>query len=611
MISDNVKKRLAELPSNPGVYLMKDGQDKVIYIGKARSLRSRVRSYFNSDTNKTHRAALLLQPIVRDIDWHITDSEMEALVLEANLIQKHKPKYNVRQKDDKHYPYIMITTREPFPRVIVVRKVKKDGNRYFGPFTNVRGMRAFIKQIPKLFKIRDCNLKLPSQTVERACLNYQIGRCDAPCVDKCTQEEYRVQVDQLIRFMEGKRKDIIRELENQMLVKSEELNFEEAAKIRDRVSAMKSILERQKMDLSDSKASMDIIGVARDHNQGCAVISMVREGLLIDRKYFPLDCPDDTELGELTISFMMSYYKDSADLPNEVITANAPDDENDLKLLSDFLTEQKGRKVVIKIPQRGEKNSMLNLTTKNAEMLLVEQMARSKSYSDIEESIFELQKILSLPVAPHRIEGFDISHLGGTLTVASMVSFMDGRPDKKEYRHFRIKTVSGIDDFASMNEVVGRRYTRLVDENKPLPDLILIDGGKGQVSSAMKIIRELGLTKIPLIGLAKREEEIILPGEKESIILSRRSSALKLIQRVRNESHRFAITFQRESRKKMLKVEWLDIPGIGADSRKKILKLFKTPQEVLEADDKVLLSLLGKMRAGILVEALRLLQANK
>jgi excinuclease ABC subunit C len=601
-MTDFLQKRLAELPVSPGVYFMKNAADEIIYIGKAKNLRSRVRSYFNNDAHKGHRAAMLLKPLVANIEWLITDTDTEALVVEATLIQKHKPRYNVRQKDDKHYPYIMVTTSEPFPRVMVVRKVRNDKNTYFGPFTDVRGMRRFIRNFPKWFKIRECNYKIPGCNLERPCLAYQIGRCDAPCVDYCTQQEYAVQVQQLLQFLEGKRKDLIPQMQQQMQQKAAELDFEEAGRIRDRIEGLRAVLEKQKVDWSDAGVSMDIIGLAQHDTQACGVVVMMREGLLMDRRYFPMDCSPESEYSEIVHSLIGFVYKQNTDIPDEIVLAQLPTDH---QLLQEYLHTAKGKKVQLVVPQKGEKMKMLSLANRNAEMLLVEQTARAKSYSDIENSVFVLQRELGLSQTPHRIECFDISHLGGTLTVASMVSFYDGKPDKKEYRHFRIQSHDRNDDFASMYEVVLRRYSRLLKEHATLPNLILIDGGKGQVNAAKDALSTLGIGNHPIIGLAKREEEIILPGQKQSVLLNRRSPALKLLQHLRNEAHRFAITFQRESRKVHLQVDWLQIPGIGTESRKKIVQLFKSPQQVLQADRQVLYKLLGQSKTDLLINALQ------
>jgi len=603
-----IKARLKELPESPGVYLMKDAQGEIIYIGKARVLKNRVRSYFNKTASNTHRAASLLRPLVADIEWVITETEMDALVLEATLIPRHKPRFNVRQKDDKHYPYIMVTVKEDFPRVKVVRRVRNDGNRYFGPYTNVRGMRRLLELFPKWFQIRECDLKLPERKLDRPCINYEIGRCDAPCTDFVSSADYKVKVDRVLRFLQGRRGDIIREMQEQMQQKANEKKFEEAAKLRDQILAIQETMERQRMDLSDAAVRMDVVGWARSGTQAVAVVTLVREGLVVDRKHFPLECGEGIDNSEMLQNFLTGLYSEGEDLPDHILV---PEEPEDLELIEEMVANRKTeqsvsrRKTTIQVPQRGEKAKLLRLSTRNAEMLLVEQIARAQSFSEVENSVFTLQKELGLSVLPRRVEGFDISHLGGTRTVASMVSFWNGRPDKKNYRHFKVKTVEGIDDFASMNEVVLRRYRRLVEEKSRLPDLILIDGGKGQVSSARRALLEAGVPEIAMIGLAKREEEVIFPDQKESVILSRRSPALKLLQRIRDEAHRFAITHQRSSRKKDLSVDWLQIEGIGPTSRKKILQVFHSPKEVLEADQEILVKMIGENRAELLLSALQ------
>jgi excinuclease ABC subunit C len=602
MISEHLQQRLAELPAKPGVYLMKDARDKIIYIGKARILRNRVRSYFVEKKNTTHKAALLLQSRVHDIEWILTESELEALLLEANLVQKHQPRYNVRLKDDKHYPYIQVTTAEPFPRVRIVRKVYKDGNRYFGPYTNVKPIRRLVENIPKWFQIRECKLKLPKEKLERPCLNYQIKRCDAPCVDYCSQEDYQKQVRRLLQFLEGKDDLLFKELQEDMQRLAGEQQFEQAARVRDQLQGLQAVRERQGVDLSDAGLAMDLVGFARQEKEACLVLMTIREGILLDRKHFPLRCEAEEENPIILEQFLSRYYKDGINIPDEVVLS---EEVAEPQLLQNLLSELKGKQVPLYVPQRGKKKSTLNLAVANAEMLLVEQSAKTQAYSDRDKSIFALQKILGLKKPPRRIEGFDISHLGGTLTVASMVSFWNGRPDKKEYRHFRVKTVEYIDDFASMHEVVGRRYKRLLDEEAELPDLLLIDGGKGQVGMVIRSLEELGLEKkIPLIGIAKREEELIVPWMNKTVLLSRRSPELKMLQHIRNEAHRFAITFQRNSRKQHLQIQWLDIPGIGPASRKKIIQLFSTPEELLASEPKVLERLIGKSKAELVRQEL-------
>lgn len=597
----NIEDRLSQLPAKPGVYIMKNARDKIIYIGKAKILKTRVRSYFDGREKVGHRAAILMLPHIRNIEWIITETEAEALILEATLIRKHSPMYNVRQKDDKHFPYLCLTIKEDFPRLILTRSVRPDGNLYFGPFLSSRAIRHLIDVAARLFHIRECSLKLPGKEFIRPCLNYHIGRCDAPCAGLCTKEEYKKGVDGVILLLEGKRADLIAEWEREMQEASDNLDFETATKKRDAIMALNIATSRQKADATDPSLMLDVISVKRHKKMSTAVILEYRSGVFFGRRHFRLECNLEQSESEILREMLCSWYLDSTEIPREIaIDTELPEDH---ALLEETLSAHVNHKVSIFQPQRGEKLGYIRLARANAEMLLVEMIAEGKKFDDVEQSVFILQQELQLKNTPFRIECIDISHLAGTHTVASLVSFKNGKPDKSNYRKFIIKTVSGVDDFASMREVLTRRIERLHQEQLPMPDLFVIDGGKGQVEATAAILKELGEENIPLVGLAKRLEEIVFPGDTPSKILRRQNPALQLLQKIRDEAHRFAITYQRSKRKADLQVEWLSHPGVGTATRKKILSKYRNITDFLNAPKEDLEDLLGKKRSEAVRES--------
>ncbi len=600
-VNEYIERRLAELPALPGVYIMKNAQGKIIYIGKAKVLKNRVRSYFDGSDHSGHRAATLMLPYIRDIEWIITESESEALILEANLIRKHTPKYNVLLKDDKHFPYLAFSVREPFPRLFLTRSVRKDENQYYGPFMSSRFIDQLTDLAARLFHIRECKLKLPLAKPQRPCLNYHIGRCDAPCAGLISEEEYRKKVDQAKLLLEGKRDDLIETWQQEMQEASENLDFETAMKKRDAIQALQATGTHQKTDTTDPNLSMDILTLRRNGSMAAAVILEYRAGVLLGRRHYKLECKLEEDETEIFRQMILPWYMDVPLIPAEIATdIDLPEDA---ELLQQALSEKAGRKVRFVNPQRGEKIGFLKLARANADMILVEMRAEVQKYSEIDQSVFELQQVLGLKKTPFRIECVDISHLSGTNTVASLVAFKNGRPDKANYRKFIIKTVEGVDDFASMREVMTRRIRRLEDEGTPMPDLWVCDGGKGQVDATMQILKELGHDKdLPLIGLAKRLEEIVFPDDRKSIVLHRTSPALKLLQNARDEAHRFAITYQRSKRKKDLEVEWLKIPGVGHETRIKVLSRYKSAEAFMAAPLEDIEILLGKVRGNKLRE---------
>ena len=596
-VNEHIQRRLSELPDRPGVYIMKNAQGKIIYIGKAKVLKNRVRSYFDGSEHNGHRAATLMLPYIRDIEWIITESEQEALILEANLIRKHTPKYNVLLKDDKHFPYLAFSVKEPFPRLSLSRSVKKDGRQYFGPYMSSRYIDKLIDISARLFRIRECSMELPAKHPVRPCLNYHIGRCSAPCAGLISQEEYAKDVANARLMLEGKRDDLIDKWQREMEEASANLDFETAMKKRDAIQALQASGTRQKTDTSDPNLSLDVVTLRRNGDMAAAVILEYRKGVLMGRRHYRLECKLEDDETEIFRQMVLPWYMEAPLIPAEIATDIVlPEDRKELEAA---LSKQAGRKVSFSTPQRGEKLGFLKLAGANADMILVEMRAEVQKYSEIDQSVFELQKVLGLKKTPFRIECVDISHLSGTNTVASLVAFKNGRPDKANYRKFIIKTVEGVDDFASMREVMTRRIRRLENEGVPMPDLWVCDGGKGQVDATMQILKELGHDQdLPLIGLAKRLEEIVFPDDRKSIVLHRTSPALKLLQNARDEAHRFAITYQRSKRKKDLEVEWLKMPGVGHETRVKILSKYRSAEAFMAAPIEDIEILLGKVRGN-------------
>jgi excinuclease ABC subunit C len=549
-MQNDLVSRLMNLPAKPGVYLMKNFNGEIIYIGKAKLLSKRVRSYFDGKEKENHRAAMLMLPHIADIEWIITETETEALILEANLIAQHQPYYNIRQKDNKHFPYLMFTMQEKFPRLKLTRKTKEDKNLYFGPFTNSNYIRAILDLVPRIFHLRECRLVFPLKKGIRPCLNFHLGRCKAPCVQNITEEEYMEGVYAAKMLLEGKNTEILARLEREMQRASADMRFEDAGKLKDQILAVQSAFAKQKADHANNVGlSLDIVAVCRAKEQVAAVIVEYRNGILYNRRHFYLESRLEQEPPEILAEFLPGWYlgvsKD--DLPREIVMEFSLGEEQEA--FEELLANIAGRKIQAEVPQRGDKLGYLQVAKANAEMLLVELQAKGAKYDEMNRSIFELQKELNLSNPPLCIECFDISHLSGEEPVASMVRFVNGFPRKSDYRKYKVKVAMGGDDFASMREILTRRLTRLQAENLGFPDLLLIDGGKGQVNAAFEVLREMNLTEIPLIGLAKRLEEIVFPGEKPSVLLKRSNPALQLLQRARNEAHRFAITFQRKRRK--------------------------------------------------------------
>ncbi|MFY9313773.1 MAG: excinuclease ABC subunit UvrC [Tepidanaerobacteraceae bacterium] len=565
--------RLADFPEKPGVYIMKDKRNRIIYVGKAVSLKHRVRSYFQSQKNLPVKVASMVSKI-EDIEYIVTDSEVEALILECNLIKFHKPRYNILLRDDKQYPYIRITLNERFPRIEVVRTVKKDGARYFGPYANAGAMREAIDVINKIFPIRSCKKDLSEVPIdERPCLNYHIKRCLAPCQGFVKDEEYNEMINNIIMFLEGKRETLVKQLKDRMQEAAEKLDFERAAVLRNQISALEKVLEKQKV-VSTDMIDQDIIAMARGSGIVCIQVFFIREGKLISREPFILNNTDDIERQEILTSFVKQFYNNAHFIPKEIII---DEDIDDRDTIEEWLSRKKGQKVYVLIPKRGEKKKLAQMVAENARAYL-EQVESREERERIRnlQALEELKKFLNLKELPQRIEAFDISNTQGTESVASMVVFEGAQPKKEDYRKFKIKTVEGPNDFESMKEVISRRFKRALSGDRKfqkLPDLLLIDGGKGQLKYAREALKELGLSHILTIALAEEYEHIFVEGRDDPIVLPENSEALFLVQRVRDEAHRFALSFHRSLRsKRNLRSVLDDIPGIGKARRLALLK---------------------------------------
>lgn len=594
-----LKDKLAALPDRPGVYLFKDLKQQVIYVGKAKSLRNRVRSYFTGGDDGRHQYARLVSSI-RDVEIILTRDEVEALRTEATIIQFHRPRFNVDLKDDKSYPYLQIT-REPFPRVQLTRKPRTRKADYYGPYTDVRSTRALLRNLRKILQIRECNLPLTPEKISKGkfklCLDYHIHRCGGPCEGKVSEAEYKTGIDWFLQFLKGNHDHIISDLEREMRQHSSELRFEEAANVRDRLQAARKFTERQKkVDLVP--VNQDAIGFVREDDFAAFSVLRVRGGRIVGHSPFYMKRAGNLDEPELVEAFITRHYNLVDQMPDEVFLSIEPPD---VSSLSKYLTELAEHKVQILTPQRGEKHSLLNLAHVNAEQQMAEKRVMAEKRDFIPRSLKALQEHLKLTDPPLLIEAFDISNLQGLDSVASMVVFRDGKPYKSSYRIFKIKTVPGINDVASIGEAVSRRYSRLKDEidqsndnsedtadsddsNPNFPDLILIDGGKGQLARAREMLDNLGLHTLPVIGLAKRLEEIYIPGESEPISLPKSSSALRMLQQLRDEAHRFAITKHRLLRgKRQIKSRLDEIPGIGPARRQELLRIFGSVKRIAAA----------------------------
>lgn len=611
-LSIELKDKLANLPGTPGVYQFWDGNGKLLYIGKAKVLKNRVRQYFQTRPNSTRLNAMISK--IRDVEIISTDSEIEALILELNMIKELKPRYNVNLKDDKSYPYIVITN-EPFPQVFPTRKRRSDGSRYFGPYTDVKNMRNALKTIRDIFKIRSCRLNLNKESIAagkfKVCLDFHIHKCEGPCEGHVSQEDYAEMIGQVEKMLNGKTTTLLKDIKSQMNFYSSELLFEKAARLRDRMDAVDIYNSRQKM-VDEEMIDKDIFGYEREDNDGVGMILKIRDGKVIGRSHFYLNNVLEKSDAEITENFLTSYYQKTDFIPDEIHLQYELEDEETIKK---WLSDKRKGKVEIVVPKIGEKYKLVFMVKKNARLLLDELLLNRTKKEFIPPSVEALKRDLRLPILPKRIECFDISHIQGTDTVASQVTFVDAMPLKSAYRKYKIQTalneVGEPDDFMSMREVIYRRFSKMAEEriaNKkdevnvevssedkneeeadvnskilPKPDLIIIDGGKGQLSSAYKVLEDLNMTDIHIIGLAKKLEEVFFPGESDPHNIPKTSSGLKLLQRVRDEAHRFAITYHRTLRsKRTFTSELLNIEGIGQKTAEKLLKEIGSVEKVKE-----------------------------
>jgi excinuclease ABC subunit C len=596
-LSEHLQGILDTLPIKPGCYLMKNAEGVIVYVGKAISLKNRVRSYFQSEAGHNHKTRRLVREIA-DIEWIVVGSELEALILEMNLIKRHRPRYNVRLKDDKRYPYIKIHWGEPFPKVTVTRQMLDDSSRYFGPYTSAWAVYQTLDVLRRIFPYLTCDREITGQD-KRACLYYDIKLCTAPCIGAIDRAGYRQMISDLQEFLNGRTEGILTRLEAEMQKASEDLKFERAAAIRDQLKAFQSVIERQKVVFASDYKDSDVIAMARADNEACVQIFFIRAGKLIGREYFVLEGTEDTTDKEVMAEFVKQFYTEAASVPQQVLL---PQEIEEAQIIQQWLGGRSGgHKVKMVVPHGGQPRELVKMAAENAAETL--QALRTQWQADThrqEQALAELQSALQMPTPPNRIECYDISNTQETATVGSMVVFSQGVPDKKLYRRFNVEgAASAPDDFASMEEVLTRRFrrwqsaqdaaaqpgSRLDPSFAFLPDLLIVDGGKGQLSRAVAVLQKVDLFgKVPVVGLAKEHEELFFPDKPDSLLLPRHSQALYLIQRIRDEAHRFAITAHRKRRAKQGMASALDsIPGIGPARRKSLLKHFGSVDKIREA----------------------------
>lgn len=573
MPSEELLEKVSHLPTTPGVYLWRDQYNRIIYVGKAINLRNRVRSYVRNDANRAPKVAAMMKRAV-DVEIIQTKTEMEALILENTLIKEHEPKYNIRLRDDKTYPYVKISVQEDYPRVYMTRRLERDGAKYFGPFTDVTSVHAVLKLIRQYYPLRTCK----SMKVERPCLQYHMHYCEAPCFNKISVSDYGKYIDEIIELFEGKPIPLLKEIKEKMEFAAEDLRFEDAARYRDQLTSIEKIQEKQRM--VTQRGDLDVLGIAVDTSMACVQLLFIRGGRLLGRENYFVQHDGDSQETIMT-DFIKQYYGDTNFIPKELLL---PMDSTDRDLLKEWFTQLKGQNVDVSVPQRGYKMDMIKMAHENAETFLEERRRQWQHQIDkTGGAVKKLAEVLDLPRLPERMECFDISHTQGAETVASMVVFEGGKPAKKEYRRFKLKTTQGKpDDFKSMAEIMERRYGNETDW--PMPDLIIIDGGKGQLNAALPLIRGVGVTDVPVISLAKRIEEVFVEGQSESIILSHHTPELQLLQQIRDEAHRFAITYHRKLRGKRNLESILDhIEGIGPKRRKALWAHFNSLEAMKEA----------------------------
>lgn len=587
-MKEALKAKLDLLPDKAGIYFFKNENGEIIYIGKARSLRDRVRSYFLPTSD--FKVSNIISETA-DIDFILTGSEREAAFLENNFVQRYQPKFNLRLKDDKSFPYLKLTAAEKFPSVSLTRKVEPDGAKYFGPFSPASQARKTIHLLNKYFGIRACEESIPGKR-PRPCLEYDLKLCSAPCVEYSRETEYRVKVNNALLFLEGKTERLLKILRQRMNEAAERQDFEQAAHWRDLIRTIEHIKERPKV-ISVSLENIDIFGLAREKDKVYLYVFFMRRGKVSEAEEMVLREKEDMPAEEVLSHILKNFYEKGEDIPDKIFLPILPSSDRELR---DWLSAHTGKKVRVSVPQKGKDKKLIELANRNAEILL-------KKKREELPSLEELARIIGLEAPPLRIEGFDISNTGGDESVGSLVVFEKGRPKKDEYRKYRIKTVAGPNDIASLQEVVHRRYSRILEEGQKLPDLVLVDGGKGQLHAAETALRSMGLGDVPLVSLAKKEEIIFTRGEKEGIRLDRTSPALKLLQFIRDEAHRFAISFHRQRReKKSFASELSGIPGLGENRRKALLSRYRSLEQIKRAPLEELAAIVGGKIARILKE---------
>lgn len=594
MTSNLIAEQLRQLPASPGVYLLKDAAGNILYVGKAANLHHRVRSYFGAGQKLSPKLQRMVAR-VNELDFFVTSSEQEAVILECNLIKRHRPRYNVRLKDDKTFPYLKIDLNDDWPRVHITRRLEENGGRYFGPFASAKSVRQTLKVIKGIFPFRSCSRTITG-TDSRACLDYYIHHCLAPCIGVASQEEYDEVIRQVILFLEGKQEIVVRELESKMNKAAEALNFEQAAWLRDQIQAINRVIEGQRIATA-VRGEQDVIALAGDKDQACVQVFFIRGGKLIGRESFVLQGTRSEEPRQIMTSFIKQFYSSSPYIPPLLLLQYPVEDAT---VIENWLQSKKGAKVHIQVPRRGSKRQLVNIVAENArqglEQLKIKQLAAPAALA---AALAEIKRELHLPRLPSRMEGYDISNIRGTAAVGSMVVFDQGKPKPSHYRRFKIKTVSGADDYAMLHEVLRRRFKRSSDASATdswavLPDLVLIDGGKGQLNAALSAIGESGVKSVPAASLAKENEEIFIPQRSEPIILPRSSPGLQLLQRLRDEAHRFAIGYYQKVHKREAFASVLDtILGIGPRRKRALLKQFGSVQGIRQASEEELAATKG------------------
>jgi excinuclease ABC subunit C len=610
-ISEKIQGVLSTLPPKPGCYLYRNNDGTIIYVGKAINLKNRVRSYFHADVSHDSKTRRLVREIA-DIEWILVGSELEALILEMNLIKEHRPKYNIRLKDDKRYPYIKIHWNDPFPKVTVTRQMVEDGSRYFGPYTSAWAVYQTLDVLRKVFPYLTCDREITGMD-KRACLYYDIKLCIAPCIGAASQAQYRQMIADLMDFLSGHSEGIVARLQADMEQASEEMRFEKAAAIRDQLKAIQSIIERQKIVFASDYKDSDVLAMARSNGEACVQVFFIRGGKMIGREYFILEGTEDEADAEVIEQFITQFYTEAAVIPQQVML---PQEIEEAKIIGQWLRAKRGgEKVEFFVPREGQPQELIKMATENATETLSALRAQWEADTHKQEqALTELQQQLNLPAPPNRIECYDISNTQGTAIIGAMVVFSQGVPDKKLYRKFNIESVVGApDDFASMEEMLTRRFRRWGAAQETasqvgakqdasfsvLPDLIIIDGGKGQLGRAVEVLGKFDLAgKIPIVGLAKQQEELFFPHRSDSLMLPRHSQALYLVQRIRDEAHRYGITAHRKKRQKLGMASLLDaIPGIGPARRKALLKHFGSVDKIRAATVEELKSIVPESAA--------------